>query len=169
MTAEEFKYQVMPYSRKLYPMLIRILKNEDDTKDALQELMLKLWGKRDEIVKCMNQNSYIISVARNYSFDLLRKKRLIIMDEKETARKTNLMTAEPGHDLNEKYEFVRKIISELPDKYQTVIQMRDIDGFEFEEISLFTGLEIPHIRVILSRARQVVKNKIEKIYSYEAI
>ena len=36
MTAEEFKNKVIPYSTKLYPMIFRILKNEEETRDALK-------------------------------------------------------------------------------------------------------------------------------------
>lgn len=54
MTEDEFKNCVLPYSRKLYPMLRRVLKNEEEARDALQELMVKLWTKRNELGKCLN-------------------------------------------------------------------------------------------------------------------
>jgi RNA polymerase sigma-70 factor (ECF subfamily) len=73
MTAEEFKNRVIPYSRKIYPMLMRILKDEEETKDALQELMFKLWNKRDQLEKCENTGAYIAVMARNYSYDVLKK------------------------------------------------------------------------------------------------
>lgn len=167
MTAEEFKNKVIPYSRKLYPMLRRILKDEEETQDALQDLMIKLWGKKKELVKCNNLNSYIIAVAKNYSFDLLKKKRPSTIGEKEEYKILNIEATDLEPDIKEKYEQVRKVIDNLPEKYKTVIQMRDIDGFSFEEIQEFTGYEIPNIRVILSRARLKVKEGVEKIYGYE--
>jgi len=47
--------------------------------------------------------------------------------------------------------------------------MRDIDGLEFDEISEITATDVAYVRVLLSRARKTVKDKLEKIYSYEAI
>lgn len=167
MTTEEFKNTIIPFSRKLYPMILRILKDEEETRDALQELMVKLWNKRSELEKCANQNAYIIAVARNYCFDLLKKKRPSIFSENEEHKLLNLEAGGLSPDVKEKYEQVHKIIEELPEKYKTVIRMRDIDGFGFEEISEFTGFEIPTIRVILSRARLKVKQEVEKIYNYE--
>jgi RNA polymerase sigma-70 factor (ECF subfamily) len=70
-------------------------------------------------------------------------------------------------ETKERYEQVRRIVEGLPENYRKVIQMRDMDGFSFDEIKEVTGLEIPNIRVILSRARQKVKKEVEKIYSYE--
>jgi len=45
--------------------------------------------------------------------------------------------------------------------------MRDLYGFEFDEIAVITSLKSEHIRVLLSRARKYVSVELEKIYSYE--
>lgn len=165
MTTEEFKNTVIPFSRKLYPMLFRILGDEEETRDALQDLMVKLWNKREDLTKCENQSAYIIAVARNLSFDLLKKKRPIRMNGKEDSRMILLKT-EDSSDAKERLNHVRTIIGQLPEKYREVISLRDIDGFEFEEIKEMTGYEVPYIRVLLSRARQRVREEVEKTYDY---
>jgi len=167
MTTEEFKNTVIPYSAKLYPMLFRILKNEDETRDALQELMLRLWNKRNELESCSNLSAYIVTVAKNYSFDLLKKKKPVTLDEVHEYKILNLEADDSGHEMKEKFEQVRKVIEDLPEKYRKVIRLRDIDGFSFEEIKEMTGYEIPNLRVILSRARLKVKEEVEKIYDYD--
>jgi len=167
MTAEEFKENIIPYSRKLYPMIKRILKEEEESRDATQELMLKLWGRRNDLGKCANVSAYIVAVAKNYCFDLLKKKRPERINEKEEYKIANLPAGEKSFELKERHEQVQKIITNLPQKYREVIQLRDIDGFTFEEIKEMTGFEIPYARVILSRARMRVKNELLKIYSYE--
>ncbi|WP_319479700.1 sigma-70 family RNA polymerase sigma factor [uncultured Draconibacterium sp.] len=167
MTTKEFKNTVIPYSVKLYPMLFRILKNEEETRDALQELMLKLWNRKDELVKCTNQSAYIITMARNYSFDLLKKKNPQAMDEKHEYRILNMEADGTDSDTIERYEKVKQVINDLPEKYKTVIELRDIDGFSFDEIKEITGYEVANLRVILSRARQKVKEEVEKIYDYD--
>ena len=167
MTAEEFKNKAIPMSRKLYPMLFRILKNEEETRDALQDLMLKLWSMRKELDKCVNLEAYIMTMAKNHSFDLLKKKRPSAFGEKEEYRILNVETKELNPELKEKYEQVHRIIEKLPEKLQTVIKLRDIDGFTFEEIKEITGFEPPYLRVILSRARLKVKQEVEKIYDYD--
>lgn len=166
MTIDEFKNKVIPFSKKLYPMLFRILKNEEETRDALQDLMEKLWNKRNELDHCSNLSAYIITVARNYSFDLLKKKRPLHIKENEEYKILNLQSVEMPVEIKEKFEFVQRIIEALPEKYKEVIQLRDIDGYTFEEINEVTGFEVPHIRVILSRARMKVKEEVEKIYNY---
>lgn len=167
MTAEEFKNKVIPFSVKLYPMLFRILKNEEETRDALQDLMLKLWNKRNELQQCTNLSAYVITIARNHSFDLLKKQRPIAVDESDL-KLLRLEAVEPDAEKRERLELVHKTIESMPEKYREIIRYRDIDGFSFEEIKEMTGFEIPNIRVILSRARIKVKEEIEKVYSYES-
>lgn len=166
MSTEEFKNTIIPYSQKLYPMLYRILRNEEETRDALQDLMVKLWKKRNDLKKCSNQSAYIITMARNYSFDLLKKKKPILVDEHDDHKILNIEAPEVSQETREKYNHVHKIIENLPEKYKTVIRFRDIDGLSFDEIKELTGDETATIRVILSRARLKVKHEIEKIYNY---
>ncbi len=167
MTAEEFKNNVIPFSRKLYPMLFRILKDEEETKDALQDLMIKLWNKRKELENCINSDAYIFTVAKNYSFDLLKKKRPSRIRKNEEYKVLNLKADGENTEWKEKLGHVKKAIEKLPENYRNVIQLRDIDGFTFDEINEITGLEVTYIRVILSRARQKVKKEVEIIYDYE--
>lgn len=163
MTELEFKNNVLPYSRKLYPMLKRILRNEEETRDALQELMLKLWNKKHELEKCHHQQAYIFTMAKNYCFDVLKKKKPVSIED---GHYDFIPSSELNPDIREKYETVHRIIEALPEKYRDVIRFRDIDGLSFDEIRTITGLEVTNIRVVLSRARQKVKEEVEKIYSY---
>jgi RNA polymerase sigma-70 factor, ECF subfamily len=167
MTAEEFQENIIPFSRKLFPMIKGILKDEEETRDAVQDLMLKLWAKRNDLDKCDNMNAYIVSSAKNYCFDLLKKKRPERISRNEEFKILNIQANELSQDVKEKHEQVHRIIANLPDKYREVIRLRDIDGFSFDEIKEITGFETPYIRVILSRSRLRVKSELLKIYDYE--
>lgn len=167
MTAEQFRQHIIPFTRKLYPMINRILRDEEESSDAVQDLMLKLWSRRNDLEKCSNIQGYIISMAKNYCFDMLKKKRPSRISEKEEYKLQNLRTEERSLEVKEQYEQIHKVIENLPEKYRDVIRMRDIDGFSFEEIKEMTGYEISHIRVLLSRSRMKVKRELLKMYDYE--
>jgi len=167
MTSEEFKIQVLPWARRLYPMIRRLLKSDAETQDAVQNLMMKLWEKKDSLHKLDNMDAYIMRMAKNYCLDVIKRKKPEYWDGDEHLRLINLPGRDENFECHEKVDYVRKVIDGLPEKYKQVIQYRDIDGFEFEEIMELTGYEIPYIRVILSRARVMVKTEVQKIYSYE--
>lgn len=167
MTAEQFKKDILPWSRKLYPMVKRMLKNDAEVQDALQDVMVKLWDKRDQLIAFEKQGAYILALCRNHCLDQLKKKKDQLMDESENYKLINLPQRGVNLEAREKLVIVKEVIQKLPEKYREVIQYREIDGFEFEEIKELTGYEVPHLRVILSRARVMIKEEIRKIYDYE--
>lgn len=166
MTTEEFKNQMAPYARKLYPMVKRILGNEEETRDALQELMIKYWNKRHLLISCQNPDGYMATMARNFCFDLKKKHNIRLKDNFDETRVT-IPSSEGEIERREKLEHIHRIIQNLPEKYREVLQLRDIDGFTYAEIHELTGLEPTYIRVLLSRSRLKVREEMEKIYNYE--
>jgi len=54
MSLESFKTRVLPVKDKLFRYTLRILKNEDEAKDVVQETFIKVWNKRDEMDKLEN-------------------------------------------------------------------------------------------------------------------
>ena len=166
MSTEDFKNTIIPFVRKLYPMMKRFLKDEEDAKDAVQDLMVKLWDKRNDIDAAINRNSYIAAMAKNYCLDSLKKKRFVSIKDNDP-KVLKLLVSEPGIEIMEKLERVNQVIDKLPEKYREIIKLRDIDGFSFDEISTMTGFEVPHLRVILSRSRLKVREELVKIYDYE--
>lgn len=147
-------------------MMKRFLKDEEDTKDAIQDLMVKLWDRRNDIDGAVNRNSYIVVIAKNYCLDSIKKKKFVSMRENDQ-KILNLVANEPSIETKEKLDRVNQVIEKLPEKYKEIIRLRDIDGFSFDEISAMTGFEIPHLRVILSRSRMKVREELIKIYDYE--
>ena len=167
MTVEEFKIKIIPYSRKLYPLVYRFLKDEEESKDALQEIMLRLWGKRFEFGKVANLDGYVSVMAKNHCLDLLKKKKPERITDESGHKILNLQSDGIDMEAKERLEHVHTIIENLPEKYREVLRMREIEGCSFDEIKNSLGLEVPNIRVVLSRARQMVKSELTKIYNYE--
>ena len=73
---------------------------------------------------------------------------------------------DPEHalELKDTMERVNQIIGRLPEQQKTLLQMRDVEGLEYEEIADITGLEVNAIRVNISRARKKVRETIQKVY-----
>ena len=56
-------------------MVKRLLKNDAEVQDALQEIMLKLWKKRQQLLQHEKPDAYVLTVCRNHCLDVLKKKR----------------------------------------------------------------------------------------------
>jgi RNA polymerase sigma-70 factor (ECF subfamily) len=167
MLVRDFKTDVLPIHNKLLRFALQILQNEEEAKDVLQDIFLKLWQKRDELGKVENLEAFAIRMTRNRCLDLIRTRRTISM---ELLKKNNRIE-EDCTDTNylentEMAGLVKRIISELPDLQRTVIHLRDIEQLEYEEIAEATELNVNAIRVNLSRARKKVRDEILKIQNY---
>jgi RNA polymerase sigma-70 factor (ECF subfamily) len=167
MTSNDFKYKILPLSQRIFPLAARLLGNDDEAQDAVQEIMIKLWNARKQLDKHPNISGFVFLTARNYCFDLLRGKKKDIMDTMNQDLIVDLYVDQRQEGFEDVFMIIRKIISELPEKQREVILMRDIDGFEFDEIVAMTEIKIEHIRVLLSRARKQVRIQLKNVYNYE--
>lgn len=154
-------------SSKLMRFAFQILQEEESAKDVLQDVFLKLWQKRDELEKVESLESYAMRMIRNRCLDVIRARHTVSME----VVKKNQFQEEEHHDADhleiaDSAVLVKKIIAELPDLQRTVIQLRDIEQLEYEEIAEVTQLNVNAIRVNLSRARKKVRDEILKIQNY---
>lgn len=167
MLARDFKTDVLPLSNKLLRFANQILQDEEEAKDVLQDVFLKLWQKRDELGKVENLEAFAFRMTRNRCLDMIRSRRTISI---ESMKKVKFPEEESSDmdvlDLTNSVDLVKRIIAELPDLQRTAIQLRDIEQLEYDEIAEATDMNVNSIRVNLSRARKKVRDEILKIQNY---
>lgn len=164
MIARDFKIYILPVSKKLLRFATHFLKNEEEAKDAVQDVFLKLWQKRDELEKIENVEAYAMQMTKNRCLDVIKANRTIPINA-ETDRKLK----EESVDVHLQIEFsesanqIKKLIDRLPDLQRNVMYMRDIEQLSYDEIANTTKLQINAIRVNLSRARKKVRDEFLKL------
>jgi len=167
MLARDFKTDVLPMSNKLLRFAMQILQNEEEAKDVLQDIFLKLWQKRDELEKVENIDAFAMRMVRNRCLDVIRSRRTVSMEVVKKAKITEEESSDTDYIENtDSVTLVKRIIAELPKLQRIVIQLRDIEQLEYEEIAEATEMNVNAIRVNLSRARKKVRDEILKIQNY---
>jgi RNA polymerase sigma-70 factor (ECF subfamily) len=137
-----------------------ILRNEDAALDAVQDLNMKLWEKRDELDEIENITGFVIRSMRNLCLDKLRK----MHDENELSSDLEYKEPDPHVQL-EKKDMMQKantLIDRLPELQRTIMRMRDVEEMEIYEIAEITSLTENAVRVNLSRARQKIREQLLK-------
>ncbi len=168
MDAESFKKEFLPFHRKLYHIAFRLLENEADAEDLVQEAYLKLWDKRDGLTIISNPEAFSVTLIKNMCFDMLRSGKYVA--NKQTIELKDFQRSCPSDDLEIKDDArqVKAIIAQLPEQQQKVIILRDVKECSFEEIEHITGLNAINIRVLLSRARKKIREQFNKLNNYES-
>ena len=167
MNTKDFKDKVVSLSERIYPMVARMLGNKESAEDAVQEIMIKLWDNRRNLMNHPNIIGFVFLTARNYCLDILKKKYPGMESFERHFGMVEKGNNENEIEWKELNVIVGNILKELPEQQREIMILRDLDGLEYNEISEITKLNIEHIRVLLSRARKQVSIKLKKIYSYE--
>jgi len=162
---KEFLNTILPCKNTLYRLAKRLLVSSDEAEDAVQEVFLKLWKGRDKINNYRSPEAFAITVTKNYCLDRLKSKQASNLKIVHSNYK-NSENIERTIEGNERVELVTKIMETLPEKQKMIMQLRDIEQFEFAEISQMLEINETTIRVALSRARKVVREQLIKQYNY---
>ena len=163
MSQERFKAEILPLREKLFHIAQRILVEEQEAEDAVQEVLLKLWYTRDLLGNYESPAAYATTVTKNHCLD-----RLKVIKRQEPLDDTyfGLAANDNPYLLLERKntnEILQKIIERLPPLQRATIKMKDIEEIEVEEIAEITGTTVEAVRVNLSRARNKVREEYIKL------
>jgi RNA polymerase sigma-70 factor (ECF subfamily) len=161
MDAENFKKVFLPYHRKLYGIAYRILGNQIDAEDIVQEIYIKLWHRRTELESLINPESYAVTLLKNSCLDFIRKVKPELSEIYETNMPLDDSLISRIED-REQLVYVQNIIEKLPAQQKQVIKLKVWDNLSNEEIENVTGLTQGNIKVIISRARKTIKEVYKK-------
>lgn len=161
MNHKVFLDYISPFQDKIYRFARRLLVSKDEAEDTSQEILLKLWQQRQKIQEIKNLEAYAMTLTKNLCYDRLKSKsseNISLTNAKYEAE--NYISLQKQVENNDMMEKVQLIINQLSDQQRMVMQLRDIEQYEFSEIEKITGIKETTLRVILSRARKTVREKL---------
>ncbi len=161
MTRDAFNEIIHKNNRKLFTIAYRMLHNRQEAEDVVQDVFVKMWTMGDKLDKYNDISALGVTITKNNCLDMLRKWKHISSEEDEFLH----VDADPSPSPLEKIvtsedkNILDRIIEELPPLYRDIVQLREIDGLSYEEIAATSNVNINTLRVTLSRARQIIKEK----------
>jgi RNA polymerase sigma factor (sigma-70 family) len=167
MDATDFKKVVFPLSGKLYHFACLLLKDKNEAEDAIQEVYLKLWKIRDSIGGFDSLEAFAMKVTRNWCLDRLKAKKPVYIEGYNAWYDRRSEDADPHRTMEnkDKLNLLYALFNKLPEQQRHILQLREIEGLEFEEIGEIMDMQVNAIRVNLSRARNRIK---EEMIKYES-
>ena len=166
MKQQTFLKMMNPVQDKMYRLALRLLVSKESAEDAVQEVMLKLWNKKEKLDSYDNLEAFSMTVTKNYCLDQLKLRSnnnlKIVHSNYEDHSQSLQKNIEVQDDLN----WVQKVIEKLPEQQKILVQLREIEQYEYEEIAAMTNMKETAIRVALSRARKKIKEEMNKRHRY---
>lgn len=155
-----------PVQDKMYRLALRLLVSKEAAEDALQEVMMKLWSRKQKLASYDNLEAFAMTVTKNHCLDQLKLKAnnnlRIVHSNYEDGNESLQNKVEVQDDL----DWVKKVIETLPEQQKILIQLREVEQYDYEEIAEMTGMKETAIRVALSRARKKLREEMIKRHRY---
>ncbi len=167
MTTAEFKIHVLPVKDKIFRLAKRILNDIEDAEDVIQEVFYKLWERKEEISGYRSIEAFAMTVTKNLCLDRIKAKGYRNEPIGEWNTPADHRSPEKIVELKDEIGMVHALISRLPEQSRIIIQLRDIEGMEFDEIAEIMQMKPNAVRVALSRARKSIKEQVIKNQMYE--
>jgi len=166
MTQTEFLNIVMPFKDKIFRLAKRLLVSREEAEDATQEVLLKLWNNKAKIGAYNNVEAFSMTMTKNFCLDKLKSKQAQNLKIVHSNYQDHSVSLQKQVELNDSLDWVGKIIEDLPEQQKMVIQLRDIEQYDYDEISKMLDMNNTAVRVTLSRARKTIREKLTNTHSY---
>ena len=166
MASVSFQSDVLPLKNELFRMALRITQNPAEAEDVVQETMLKVWSRRDQWERLDSIKAFCLTICHNLSLDKVRR-----MDNQTQSLDAAIDPADHSHTANpeeqtvqrDRIQLVRQLISQLPEKQRSCMQLRDIEGMSYKDIAEVLGINEQQVKINIFRARQSIKERFFEI------
>ena len=146
------------YENALTRYVFKHTRNEETTKDVVQDSLLKVHKSCCSNTEIRNVRSWLFQIAHNTMIDFFKKagKENTVLEFQ-----TNLGESDIYESLS---LYIEPLISFLPNKYARALKMADIDGLKQQEIANTLGITLPATKSRIQRARKLLKEEIHTCF-----
>ena len=166
MTIQNFEKEILPLKHPIYRFAYFMLKNTEDAQDVTQEVLIKIWNKKEEISAIKNMRAWSITITRNTCLDHIKSRKgdsFSWDDNIDAPTSTN-----PFDELrlNDESKWIKILMDQLPVNQKDVFYLRHFEGNSYKEIGETLKFEESKVKVYLHRARTYIKKSLEEKHNY---
>ncbi len=166
MNQSDFLKVVLPFKDKVFRLAKRLLVSREEAEDATQELIFKLWKNKERISEYKNVEAFAMTMTKNYCYDRLKSKQASNLTLVHSNYKEKETSLDKKLEYQDSVNQVHLLIEKLPKQQKIIIQLRDIEQYDFEEICKMVDMKPTAVRVALSRARKTIREALIKKHNY---
>ena len=166
MNQNEFVQIITPFKDKLFRLAKRMLVSTEEAEDATQEVLVRLWNKNSALEQYNSVEALAMTMTKNYCLDQLKSKRATNLQIVHNNYQDKQASVETQIEDQNTLQWAEKLINDLPEQQRLILQLREIEEYEFSEIAQVLEMNETAVRVALSRARKTLREQIEKTHNY---
>ena len=143
-----------------------MLRNNEDAQDITQEVLVKIWEKRNELSGIENIRAWATTITRNKCLDFIKSKKGDQLPWEENLDKPTTDNPFDRTRLIDESNWVKSLMEQLPISQKDVFYLRHFEGNTYQEISDTLKIDMSSVKVNLHRARVFIKKELEEKHNY---
>ena len=163
---EAFRLIVKQYQRLVFSLAIKMLCDEEEAKDTVQDTFIRVWQNLDEYDASKSLGTWIYTIATRLCLDRIKTKKHTVDlpdDEDAFARFAANADSQTRLENSEWISIVRLLAAKLSDKQRTVFTLSQLEGLDNDEIQQITGYDAAQIKSNLYVARQTIRKQLNAL------
>ncbi|WP_244272759.1 RNA polymerase sigma factor [Natronincola peptidivorans] len=162
---ESFELLISAYQKRAFNIAYRVLGNIEDANDVTQEALIKVYKSIHNFKGNSSFSTWLYSIVNNACIDFIRKNKkvkLLYIDKQEEDGyqkeiPDEINTPECLFEKNEVKRMIHDAINQLNYEQRTIIVLRDIQGFSYQEIGEILNISEGTVKSRINRARNNLK------------
>jgi RNA polymerase sigma-70 factor (ECF subfamily) len=159
-----FRKLVEAYQQQAFSMAFRILCDEEEARDIIQESFIKIWQKIDTYNMTMNFSGWLNKIVANSAIDRMRQIRKHNMVDVDKAivkiDQLNHAITQTELDNKETANLIRWLAEGLPEKQKLVFILRDLEGIDSPDVMNILKMSETSVKSNLYHARIAIREKL---------
>lgn len=174
-----FRELLVRYERPVFSLIYRMVRHRSLAEDLAQEAFIRAFNAIGTYKTSYKFSNWILKIANNHTIDHLRKRKLDTVsidgsphastpDEISQSRVVIASSDESPQEYVENLELgsqIEEAISELREEYRTVIVLRHVEGYAYDEIADIMDLPLGTVKTYLHRARAELRESLAHLAS----
>jgi RNA polymerase sigma-70 factor (ECF subfamily) len=169
----EFEEQTLPYLPSLYGFVVVLTGNRDDANDLVQDAYLRAFRFYPRYEHIANYKAWLFTLTKNLFINRYHQRAreislddLDILDDEPHQSSAGFLLC--AHDRHARGIFRRDFefaLAAMPDKLRLAVLLRDIEGFDYKEMSEILGCPLGTVMSRLSRGRNLLKKSLSDYWA----
>lgn len=148
------------YSSFIYLFALKLTKSENTAEEIVQEVFVKIWTNRDQLVTVGNFGAYLNRITRNHSYDVLKRlshEALISSELRKQISEVSNCT-EDELDFRDANQSLNKAIEKLTPQQKLVYSLCHQEGLKYNEVADRLNISTSTVHSHMKRALQTIRN-----------
>ena len=167
-----FEELVSAYEKKIYNYCLRMTNSKEDAEDLTQEVFIKVYKSMKSFKGNCRLSTWVYRIAHNICIDRHRKINATRIPptqaiDRENGQEMELASADPSPEekvvTKEQQAFLVECINGLKPEYRSVIILRDIQHYSYEEIAGILDMPLGTVKSHISRARTALREAVSPL------